>query len=103
VTNNTFIPSVVDLGTGGSNGNGQPGVSTPPAHVGSYIQEDFSASYHFGRNSWLRGLTLTAGIDNAFNRNIPPAYDAFPDTYGDVGEYNGAIGRMYYADCDYKF
>jgi iron complex outermembrane receptor protein len=103
VTNNTFIPSVVDLGTGGSQGSGQPGVTTLPAHVGSYIQEDFAVSYRFDKRHWLRGLTITAGINNAFNRNIPPAYDAFPDTYGDVGEYNGAIGRMYYVDCDYKF
>jgi len=103
VTNNTFIPSVMDLGTGGSNGSGQPGVSTAPAHVGSYIQEDFAASYSFGRRGWLRGLTITAGVDNAFNRNIPPAYDAFPNSYGDVGEYNGAIGRMYYVDFDYRF
>jgi iron complex outermembrane recepter protein len=102
VTNNTFIPAVQDLGTGGSTGSGQPGVSTPPAHVGSYIQEDFAGSYRFGKGP-LSGVTVTVGIDNAFNRNIPPAYNAFPDTYGDVGNYNGAVGRMYYVDCDYKF
>jgi iron complex outermembrane receptor protein len=103
VTNNTFVPAVVDLGTGGSTGSGEPGNATPPAHVGSYVQEDFSASYAFGKDTWLKGLTVTAGVDNAFNRNIPPAYNAFVNTYGDVGEYNGAIGRMYYIDCDYKF
>jgi iron complex outermembrane receptor protein len=99
VTGNTFIPSVEDIGTGGS-------TASAPAHVGSYIQEDFAASYQFGNalfNGAFKGLTITAGINNAFNRNIPPAYNAFPNTYGDVGEYNGAIGRIYYIDCDYKF
>jgi iron complex outermembrane receptor protein len=102
-TNNTFIPSVADLGTGGSTGSGQPGNTTQPVGVSKYIQEDFFVAYHFRRGSWLPGVTLTAGVDNAFNRNVPAAYNAFPDTYGDVGEYNGAIGRMYYVDADYKF
>jgi len=103
VTNNTFVPSVVDLGTGGSTGSGQPGVSTAPAHVGSYVQEDFAVSYHFRHIRYLKGLTVTAGVNNAFNRNIPPAYNAFTNSYGDVGEYDGAIGRMYYVDVDYHF
>lgn len=102
MTGNTFIPSVMDLGTGGSTGSGQPGVTTPPARIGSYVQEDFALSYEF-RKGMFNGLTLTAGIDNAFNRNIPISTNAFPDTYGDVGFYNGAIGRMYYFDADYKF
>jgi iron complex outermembrane receptor protein len=99
LTNNTFIPSVEDYGTGGSS-------ASAPAHVGSYIQEDFAASYKFGSGvlgGMLNGFSVTLGVNNAFNRNIPPAYNAFPDTYGDVGEYNGAIGRMFFVDCDYKF
>jgi outer membrane receptor protein involved in Fe transport len=71
--------------------------------VGSYLQEDFAASYHFRHIRYLKGLTLTAGVNNAFNRNIPPAYNAFTNTYGDVGEYDGAVGRMYYVDVDYHF
>ena len=92
----------MDLGTGGSTGSGQPGVSAPPVRVPSYFQEDFALSYEF-RKGMFKGITLTAGIDNAFNRNIPVSTNAFPDTYGDVGFYNGAVGRMYYFDCDYKF
>jgi iron complex outermembrane receptor protein len=95
VTNNTFIPAVWDLGTGGS-------TASTPAHVGNYIQEDFAASYGISEGLF-KGLTVTAGVDNAFNRNIPIAANAFPNSYGDVGTYNGAIGRMYYVDLDYKF
>jgi iron complex outermembrane receptor protein len=56
VTGNTFIPSVEDIGTGGS-------TASAPAHVGSYIQEDFAASYQFGNalfNGAFKGLTITA-------------------------------------------
>ncbi|MGH7996089.1 MAG: hypothetical protein ACREFX_07045, partial [Opitutaceae bacterium] len=95
ITTNTFIPSVADVGSGGSN-------ASAPVHVGSYLQEDFAGSYHFGRG-FLAGLTLTVGVDNAFNRNIPPSYNAMVNTNGDVGEYDGAIGRMWYGDIDYTF
>lgn len=98
-TNNTFIPSVRDIGTGGS-------TASAPTHVNRYIQEDFAVGYHFHNLpnlAFLDGLTVTAGVDNAFNENVPFDSSAFPDTYGDVGNYNGAIGRMYYLDCDYKF
>jgi iron complex outermembrane receptor protein len=99
LTNNTFIPSVLDEGSGGS-------TASAPVHVSSYVQEDFAASYQFDHGvlgGVLKGVTVTAGINNAFNRNIPFASGAFPDTYGDVGNYNGAIGRMYYVDLDYRF
>jgi len=99
VTNNTYIPSVVDVGTGGS-------TASAPIPVNRYIQEDFALGYHFHRSGplpWLDGFSVTVGIDNAFNENVPLAAGAFPDTYADDGNYNGAIGRMYYVDCEYKF
>jgi hypothetical protein len=104
VTGNTYIPSVVDVGTGGS-------TASAPVPVNKYVQEDFAVTYHFHSNTkvgtidlgYLNGLSLTAGVDNAFNENIPVSKGAFPDTYGDVGNYNGGVGRMYYFDCDYKF
>ena len=80
--------------------------ASPAVHVNRYIQEDFAASYHFHNVEnlqWFDGITVTVGVDNAFNENMPFSSGAFPDTYGDVGKYNGAIGRMYYLDCDYKF
>jgi hypothetical protein len=104
VTNNTYVPAVVDVGTGGS-------TASAPVPVSKYVQEDFALTYHFHKGArvatvdlaYLDGLSITAGVDNAFNQNIPFSSGAFPDTYGDVGNYNGGIGRMYYIDCDYKF
>lgn len=99
VTNNTYIPAVVDIGTGGS-------TASAPVSVNRYIQEDFALGYHFRKSGPLPGLdgfSVTVGVDNAFNENVPLSKGAFPDTYADDGNYNGAIGRMYYVDCEYKF
>jgi iron complex outermembrane receptor protein len=95
----TFVPTVTDVGSGGPNGS-------PELPVASYAQYDFAASFNFGMrnwNRWLNGLTVRAGVDNAFNYEPPVAPYRLLNTLADVGEYGGAIGRMFFVDASYKF
>ncbi|HXQ82277.1 MAG TPA: TonB-dependent receptor [Opitutaceae bacterium] len=95
----TFVPSVTDIGSGGSN-------SSPPLRVASFDEYDFALSYDFGSlkwNHWLDGLTVRAGVNNAFDYEPPVAPYNLLNTLADVGEYNGAIGRMFFVDMSYRF
>jgi iron complex outermembrane receptor protein len=97
--NNTAIPTVRDVGSGGSE-------ASKPAHVSSYLQWDASLAYHLSElkvSHWLDGLTVRVGIDNAFNRQPPLASNAFSEAYADLGTYNGNVGRMWFVDATYKF
>ena len=95
----TFIPSVKDIGSGGSS-------ASDPVNVPSYNQIDLGLTYdfkalHFGHG--LDGLKVTLGVNNAFNKTPPLAVGAFPDTNADTAFYNGSIGRMYYVNAKYDF
>jgi iron complex outermembrane receptor protein len=95
----TYIPSVTDIGSGGS-------AATPPAGVSSYQQFDFTASVETDRIAslkWLGKAQLRLGVNNAFNRMPPVAPNAFPATNADVGDYNGPIGRLYYVEAKYRY
>jgi iron complex outermembrane recepter protein len=95
----SFVPSVTDVGSGGTN-------ASPPLPVASYSQFDFAGSYNFGARNWsrwLNGLTLRVGVNNAFNYEPPVAPYRLLNTLADVGEYGGAIGRMFFTDASYKF
>jgi len=100
VVGQTFIPEVVDIGTGGSSQNA-------PLHVPSYDQYDFALGYDFGRakvgGQFLQGLSIRVGVDNAFNYMPPVAPYGLQESLADIGSYNGAVGRLWYADLEYKF
>lgn len=94
----TYIPSVTDIGPGGS-------AATAPAPVASYQTFDFSVGYDFAKasmNPWLSKLSVRVGVNNAFNKMPPLAPSAFPDSNVDLGTYN-PLGRLYFVDASYKF
>jgi iron complex outermembrane receptor protein len=96
--NHTFIPSVEDRGDGGAG-------ASAPVHVASYSQFDLYVGYDFKGQKWapyLSGLQVDVGVNNVFNRNPPPAYNAMADSYVDAGTY-GVVGRMLYVDANIKF
>jgi iron complex outermembrane receptor protein len=95
----TYIPSVTDIGPGGS-------ASTAPQTVGSYQQFDFLVAADLAKASsirWLGRTELRLGVNNAFNRMPPVAANAFPSTNADVGDYDGPIGRLYYVEARYRY
>jgi len=91
---NTYIPSVTDIGPGGS-------APTAPIHVGSFASFDAAISYKF-TNAWMKNLKVTVGVNNVFDRMPPLAPQAFTDANADIGTY-GAIGRFFYVDASYRF
>jgi hypothetical protein len=42
-------------------------------------------------------------VDNAFNYMPPVAPYGLQESLADIGSYNGAVGRLWYADLEYKF
>jgi len=95
----TFVDSVTDNGTGGDAQSGFENVST-------FTAFDFGVTYDFGHlhvSKWSDGLSVTLGINNAFDKQPPLAEAAFPDTNADVGTYDGAVGRMFYIEGKYAF
>lgn len=94
----TYIPSVTDIGAGGS-------AASAPTKVAAYQAYDFSLGYDFAKaniNPWLDRLTVQVGINNAFNKMPPLAPSAFPDSNVDIGTYN-PIGRLFFTNISYKF
>jgi iron complex outermembrane receptor protein len=95
----TYVPTVTDIGPGGD-------AASPPVPVGSYQQFDVSVAYDLAKMKyaqWMEKLTLRFGVNNVFNRMPPMAPNAFPSTNVDLGAYNGAIGRIYFLDANYRF
>ncbi len=95
----TYVPSVTDIGSGGSN-------ASPPLPVPSYQQWDFAAAYklsalHLSR--WTDGMAVRIGVNNAFNYVPPVAPYQLENTKSDISAYNGGIGRMFFVDASYKF
>jgi iron complex outermembrane receptor protein len=95
----TYIPSVNDIGAGGS-------FASAPVGVSSYQQFDGILGWDFSKGtsaSWLKNLKMRVGVNNAFNEMPPVAPGAFPSTNADVGDYGGPIGRLYFVDATYRF
>lgn len=92
----TFVPSVTDIGSGGSN-------ESPPLHVPAYVQYDFAVGYKFTNLRWVNGMTVRVGVNNAFNYQPPVAPYDLQETLADIGTYGGAVGRIFYVDASYKF
>jgi len=94
----SFLGSVTDIGPG----------YTPAGYekIGSFTQYDLGFSYDFKglrRHKWLRGVKITVGVNNVFNKMPPEAPDDFPSTNADIGTYDGAIGRMFYLTGKYSY
>jgi len=95
----SYVEGITDVGAGGDDPYGFE-------HVGAYIEYDLGLSYDLSHlhNHWsLRGLKVTVGVNNAFNRTPPLAPDVFPLTNADIGAYDGAIGRMFYVNGKFEF
>jgi iron complex outermembrane receptor protein len=95
----TYVPSVDDIGPGGS-------AASAPVHVGDYQQFDVMVGSDLGKTGtarWVGKAELRLGINNVFNRMPPVAPNAFPATNADVGDYNGPIGRLYYMEVKYRY
>lgn len=95
----TYIPSVVDIGPGGS-------AASAPQHMGDYEQFDVVAASDLGKTvaaKWGGKAELRLGINNVFNRMPPVAPNAFPATNADVGDYNGPIGRLCFVEVKYRY
>lgn len=87
----TFIPEVDDL------------VAPVPARIDSYHTVDLRAGYTFSRshNPWLRGVRLSAGVNNVFNED-PPLILGEQDQGRDINTYD-ALGRLFFVSASYKF
>jgi iron complex outermembrane receptor protein len=99
VVGHTYIPSVVDLGPGGS-------AASAPAHVGDYQQFDVIVDYDLGNAGvlkWMGKPELRLGVNNVFSRLPPVAANAFPATNADIGDYNGPIGRFFFVEAKYRY
>lgn len=71
--------------------------------VASFNTFDLNVSYTLsGKNKWLSGVKLTAGVDNVFNRFGPKDPTVFSDSNVDTATY-GAYGRFVYFAAKYKF
>jgi len=98
----TFIPSLSDIGSGGSN-------ASLPVSVNSYSQFDTNLAYSFEKfkfrdwNKYWKGLTIRVGVNNVFYAQPPLSPNANAEDKADVGFYNGPIGIMTYTNITYKF
>ena len=115
---NTYIGPVKDVGAGGSSfwplhDAGKPGYIV--GHVAAFWSWDLRASWSSGGGFGANGVTLTAGVNNLFNRmppvstNINPAAGAAAgatawrsENNTDIGTY-GPIGRLIYVSAGLKF
>ena len=113
---NTYISRVADTGTGGL--SYALSHATDPTvfagRVAPYTSWDLRVTYHaFDADTANKGLTVTAGVNNLFDRlppvstNLDPASGASiaawgQENRGDASTY-GAIGRLIYISANYKF
>ena len=99
VVGHTYIPSVVDLGSGGSS-------ASTPQMVGEFQQFDAIIGADLssaGFWKWAGKPELRVGVNNIFNRMPPVAPNAFPATNADIGDYNGPIGRLWFVEAKYRY
>lgn len=94
-----YLPSVKDLAFG------DPTATDPGSDVNveAYSVWDASVRYSFG-SEWklLNGLTLSVGVNNAFNETPPKDLGSFGGVNADTATYN-PVGRFVYVNAKYKF
>jgi iron complex outermembrane receptor protein len=86
----TFIPELDDLN------------APVLAKIDSYQTFDVRFSYKFSswQNPWLRGLRLSAGVNNLLNED--PPYSSEGNQNRDINTYD-TFGRVFYVSANYKF
>jgi iron complex outermembrane receptor protein len=95
----TFVPTVYDTGSGGFG-------ASAPVRMPSFQQVDLGVGYNFASlrlNPWLERLSVRVGVNNAFDYMPPVAPGGVFETQVDLASYDGAVGRMFYAEARYKF
>jgi len=95
----SYTEGLTDVGVGGGDPTGY-------THVGAYNQYDVGVSYdfaHFAELRCLRGLKLTVGVNNLFDRTPPLAPNVYPLVNTALAAYDGGIGRLFYINGKYKF
>lgn len=87
----TWIPEVDDL------------VAPVPARVDAYHTFDLRVGYTFKQagNPWLRGLRISAGVNNVFDED-PPLILGEQDQGRDINTYD-AVGRLFFVSASYRF
>lgn len=87
----TYVPSLDDL------------TNPTPFRVKKYHKFDFQVGHSFTgySNKWLKGLSVTAGVNNVFNK-FPPRIPSEGNQSHDINAYD-AIGRLVYVQARYKF
>ncbi|MEY2880320.1 MAG: hypothetical protein RLZZ15_2700, partial [Verrucomicrobiota bacterium] len=87
----TYVPELTDL------------TNTAYFKVASYHKFDFQIGHTFSASSsrWLKGLTATVGVNNAFNK-FPPLIPSEGNQSHDINSYD-PIGRLFYVQARYKF
>jgi len=99
---NTYISSVTDIGPGGVVYANSTTLKAVP--VSSYMTWDTQLGYgtDVDGNQLLKHWSISAGVNNVFNRMPPPAPQAFSDNNADVSTYS-PIGRQVYVSAVVKF
>lgn len=90
---NTWIPALTDDDDG--------------EHIDPYYSYDASVSYTFSSSdpmflSSLKGLKVTLGMNDIFNRQPSNDYDVFSTDNADISTYS-PLGRTMFAELSYKF
>jgi iron complex outermembrane receptor protein len=87
---NRYIDSIVEFAD----------LTTP---IPSFTQFDVQGSADVGKIfPMLKGLNVTVGINNVFNKYPPTDANDFSDPPADTGTY-GSFGRFYFTEFTYKF
>jgi iron complex outermembrane receptor protein len=89
----TFIPSLTDDDDG--------------EHIAYYTAVDLEAGYTFSQSdggllSYVKGLKLSVGVNDLFNRQPSNDYDVFSTDNADISTYS-PLGRFFYLEASYKF
>jgi len=89
----TFIPSLTDDDDG--------------EHIAYYTSVDLELGYTFSQSdfgllSYLKGLKLSVGVNDFFNRQPSNDYDVFVTDNADISTYS-PLGRFVYLQASYKF
>ena len=103
---NTYIPAVTDINTGGF--AFATSTTLKPQPVDRYLTWDLQVGYTVGKSeaakalSFLKGMRLSLGVNNVFNRMPPYDPQASPDNNVELSTYS-PVGRLYFAAASVKF
>jgi len=89
----TFIPSLTDFADG--------------EHINFYTATDLIGAYTFSSSDpsflgVLKGLKLSVGVNDVFNRQASLDHDVFTTDNSDISTYS-PLGRFVYFEASYKF